>query len=428
MSATSQPQAPESIEPESTTLMAVLRRLPRPVWMIYLGMFINRFGTFVLPFLALHMTAEGYHTIEISVAMGSYGLGHLVATLLGGYLADSIGRRNTIVVSMFSGAASMLALSQADSVVSFAVLAFLTGLTSELYRPASSALLSDLVREKDRVTAFAVYRFAINAGWAFGPATAGYLSEYSYLWLFVGDALTASLYGTIALLGLPVLRARKERSRRRRGNPLGELSESLRVAFADIRFVRVLISSLLVAFVFMQMMTTLGLEVKRSGHSESAYGLILGLNGVIIVLFEIPLTGFTRRLSPLGVMAAGNALVGLGIGCVAFCQSVGAYAFAMSIFTVGEMIGMPVALAYVSKLAPESMRGRYMGIYGLAWASSITLGPSLGMYAFGLSPLLFWLACAGIGILSAIVLLVPGRALHRLVLTSPGFAVGANKY
>ncbi len=428
MSATPNHQSSETSDSESSRLIATLRRFPRPVWMIFLGMFINRFGTFVLPFLALHMTQEGYQTLEISLAMGAYGLGHLVATLLGGYLGDSIGRRNTIVLSMFSGAGSMLALSQADSAISFSILAFLTGLTSELYRPASSALLSDLVKEKDRVTAFAVYRFAINAGWAFGPATAGFLSEYSYLWLFVGDALTASLYGVIALMGLPTLGRREALATQKQPNPIGDLAESFRVALSDIRFVRVLIASVLVAFVFMQMMTTLGLEVKMRGYAESIYGLILGLNGVIIVLFEIPLTALTRRMSPMRVMALGNAFVGLGIGCVAFSESVNGYVMAMIIFTIGEMIGMPVALAYVSRLAPEKMRGRYMGIYGLAWASAITLGPSIGMLCFSKSPFLFWLGCGVIGVVSAAVLLVPARALHRIVLTSPGLALGANKY
>ena len=410
-----------------SSLTAVLRRLPRPVWMIYLGTFINRFGTFVIPFLALHMTKEGYATIEISAAMASYGVGHLVATLLGGYLADSIGRRNTIVLSMFSGAVSMLALSQADNVLGFVVLAFFAGLTSELYRPASSALLSDLVSEEDRITAFAVYRFAINAGWAFGPATAGFLSEYSYLWLFVGDAITTSIYGIIALFGLPSLRKGSKAAPTKPGNPLRELAESFRLALSDIRFVRVLASSVLIALVFMQMMTTLGLEVKGNGHSERIYGLILGLNGVIIVLLEIPLTSLTRRFPPILAMAVGNLFVAAGIGCVAFADSSSGYCVAMVIFTIGEMVGMPVSLAYVSQLAPESMRGRYMGIYGLAWASSITLGPSLGMYLFSLNPTLFWLGCATVGILSSLVLVLPARVLQRIVLTSPGLAVGVNK-
>ena len=415
-------------ETQSPSIWEVLKRLPRPVWMIYLGMFINRFGTFVLPFLALHMTKEGYSAGQTSLAMGAYGVGHLLATLLGGYLADAIGRRNTIVVSMFSGALSLLALSQADTFIWFTGLAFMAGLTSELYRPASSALLTDLVADEDRVLAFAVFRFAINAGWAFGPATAGFLSGYSYFWLFVGDAITASLFGLIALVGLPSLRQRSGALAERLSlNPFSELAQGFRFALADFRFVRVLISNALIAVVFMQMLTTLGLDVKAHGFSEKTYGLILGLNGVIIVLCEIPLTAWTRRQPILPLMAAGNALVGMGIGLVAFAGTPISYSLAMVVFTVGEMAALPVSLAYVAGLAPEHMRGRYMGIYGLTWATAIMVGPSLGMLGFAWQPVFFWLGCGLLGAMAAGVLLIPDHVFRLAGWPKPIIAVGVSK-
>src|SRR5207247_9981008 len=82
------------------------------------------------------------------------------------------------------------------------VLPALAGLAGELYRPASSALLADLVPAGQRVTAFSAYRMAFNAGWAFGPATAGFLAEAGYFWLFVGDAVTSVLFGLVALFAL----------------------------------------------------------------------------------------------------------------------------------------------------------------------------------------------------------------------------------
>ena len=74
------------------------------------------------------------------MAVGAYGLGGLLATLLGGHLADKLGRRETIALSMFSGAATMMLLSQAHSFALIIVLTVLAGLASEFYRPASSAL------------------------------------------------------------------------------------------------------------------------------------------------------------------------------------------------------------------------------------------------------------------------------------------------
>src|ERR1051326_8228641 len=96
-----------------TSLRESLRALPRTAWILFLGTFLNKFGTFVLPFLTIYMTRLGYSTAQAGLAVAAYGVGSLCAAFWGGYLADRLGRRKTIVLSMFSGAAAMLLLSQA---------------------------------------------------------------------------------------------------------------------------------------------------------------------------------------------------------------------------------------------------------------------------------------------------------------------------
>ena len=132
-----------------------LRALPRGAWILFFGTFLNKFGTFVLPFLAIYMTRLGFTASQAGLAIGSYGVGTLGACLLGGYLADRLGRRRTIVLSMGSGALALLILSQVRSLPLIVLFSGLAGLTAELYRPASTALLADLVPAGQRVTAFA---------------------------------------------------------------------------------------------------------------------------------------------------------------------------------------------------------------------------------------------------------------------------------
>src|SRR5437660_3533976 len=95
----------------TNTLRANLRALPRGAWILFLGTFLNKFGTFVLPFLAIYMTRLGYSLAAAGMATAAYGLGSLCASVLGGYLADRLGRRKTIVLSMFTAAVAMLSLS-----------------------------------------------------------------------------------------------------------------------------------------------------------------------------------------------------------------------------------------------------------------------------------------------------------------------------
>src|SRR5271157_1955235 len=90
------------------TLVPSLRALPSAAWILFFGMFLNKFGAFVVPFLALYLTRLGYTLTDAGLAIGAYGVGNLIASLLGGHLADTIGRRKTILLSMFSGAGTML--------------------------------------------------------------------------------------------------------------------------------------------------------------------------------------------------------------------------------------------------------------------------------------------------------------------------------
>src|SRR6266536_3598493 len=241
------------------TLLASLKALPRPAWILFLGTFINKFGTFVLPFLTLYLTRQGYSLGEAGLAIGAYGIGTLLASALGGHLADAIGRRKTIVLSMFSAAVTMLLLSQARGLPAIVALTAIAGLAGELYRPASSALLADLIPAGQRVTAFSAYRMAFNAGWAFGPATAGFLAEYGYFWLFVGDAATSLLFGLVALFALPQgVHSRK--------NDAG-WSVALRALTHDRKFHQLAFASFTIALVFYQLISTFGLHVTNLGFS-----------------------------------------------------------------------------------------------------------------------------------------------------------------
>src|SRR5260370_7256362 len=78
-----------------------LRALPATAWILFGGTFINRFGSFVMPFLFLYLTRRGYSITQAGLGVGAYGAGHVVASALGGHLADRIGRRHTLLLPMF---------------------------------------------------------------------------------------------------------------------------------------------------------------------------------------------------------------------------------------------------------------------------------------------------------------------------------------
>lgn len=383
------------------SLLSSLRALPRAAWILFLGTFINKFGGFVVPFLALYLTGRGYSFAAAGAAVAAYGGGSLLASLVGGHLADQLGRRQTIALSMFSGAGAMILLSQARGLPMILSLAALVGLVGEFYRPASSALLTDLVPAGKRVTAFSAYRLAINAGWAFGPAMAGFLAGRGYFWLFAGDAATSVVFGLVALLALP--KVPHPAPDRNGWSTVG------RTLFEERALQCMLIAAFAVSCIFFQMSSSFGLHMKRLGFSAETYGALVSLNGVLIVLFELPLTTITRRFRSTRVIAAGYALAGFGLSLILFAHSVALLACCIAIFTLGEMISMPVASAFVADLAPPSVRGRTMGVYGLTWTLGLAVGPALGMQLLSRGPAVLWLTCGALGLLAAVTVLAGVR-------------------
>lgn len=379
------------------TLRQGIRALPRPVWILCAGTFVNRFGSFVAVFLVLYLREQGYSIAESGLVVSFYGIGNVVAAAVGGWVADRFGRRNALALSMFGSAATLLLLSQAASLPLIIVLTTLAGLTGEMYRPAAAALITDLTPAGERIPAFALNRLAINAGFAAGPAVAGLLAEHSFFLLFLGDALTSVAFGVICLAALPEgVRVRREDERR---------GEAIRTVFHDRLFLFFLISSVLGAFVYFQSQTTFPLHVKASGLSEADYGLLISLNGLAIVLLELPLVSITQRFPYRPVLALGSVLVGLGFALNAVANNLPELAFTVLVWTLGEIVYAPVASAYVADIAPEHLRGRYQGAWGLTWGLAFVFAPALGAAIFAWSPDGLWLTCGLLGLLAALLLL-----------------------
>ena len=381
-----------------------IRALPRAAWGLFIGTFINRCGGFVLVFLALYLTKMGYSVTQAGAVLGIYGIGSTVAVLAGGHLADRLGRRTTIALSMFSSATMMLLLSRASSLSVIAILAGSAGFAADLYKPASAALVADLTPGGQRITAFAIYRLAVNAGFAAGPALAGLLAHRSFELLFVGDALTSVAFGCVALVALPATHAA---AHDHDGAP-----GFLRTMLADRALVRLLLASLIIAFVSEQAVSTFALHVRSTGLSNEVYGSLLSLNGLLIIVLELSIVSVTRRFPPRFVLAAGLMCTGIGFGLTGLARTIPTLALTVVIWTLGEMLFSPLAIARVADFAPPHMRGRYQSAFSFTFSLGLVLAPVGGTALLALGPQLLWLVCFLLGVVATmLVLLAPERSV-----------------
>ncbi len=388
-----------------TTLLEDLKSLPGQYWILFSGTLVNRFGTFVIPFLTIYLTQRGYEGKIIGLTLGAYGAGGLCAGVIGGYLADKIGRKPTMLISCAGSAGFMLLISQVSAVGELATATFMTGLFSGLYGPAAGALIADLVPPALRIRAFSCQRWAVNIGFASGMATAGLMAKNSFMALFIVDAGTTLILGLTVLFGL---KARPITHAAMRG-----WSHALKHIRCNTPFLMACTASFLMTLVFLQMSCTYSLQTTLgAGLDERTYGFLMALNGILIACLELPLTGFTRRFTPVRIIAAGYALIGIGMGINCLGASLPLLVTSVIVFTLGKMIAMPVSAGYMASLAPDEMRGRYQGVMSISWSTAIMVGPSLGIMLYHFSPPILWITVMAMGLSAAWIVLLGRTAGH----------------
>ena len=378
--------------------------LPRPFWYLVAGTFVNRIGFVVEPFLALYLSGPRRLTpATVGVVLACFGAGSFVSQIVGGYLADRVGRRATLVIGMAGTAASFVILASVRNLVLIAVAAALSGLLIDVYRPALSAAVADLVPAHARARAYALIYWAVNLGVAVAGILGGLLADRSYWLLFLADAATCLGFAVIIARAVPETRPAAP------SGGSGGYVDVLRDGVAMGLFLSILLSSV----VYMQQLVTLPLAVRASGLSAGAYGLIYAMNPVAVIVAQPLVLRLIDRLRAVPTVAASSLILGVGFGLTAFARSVPAFAVTVVVWTIGEIGFNAVVPALIASIAPAHLRGRYNGLVGMAFGASSLLGPLAGTWLFGVGPGLLWLACLVSCALSAAVTLALGPAIAR---------------
>ncbi len=388
-------------------LRARVGGLPAPFWWLWVGTLVNRAGTFIEPFIILYLTGPRHLSIATAgTVVTVWGVGSIVSQPIGGYLTDRVGRRTTLSLGMFAVALAIGTLATARGVPAITLAALLVGIVGDIYRPAAAATVADLLDGEQRTRAFALQFWAINLGFSVAAVSAGLLVRLGFGTLFVLDAATSLVFGLVVLRKVPETRPVSAIGRQH-DEPAWRLMLRDKILLAMVALF------LCYATLYGQVYVTLPLAVKDAGLGTAAYGLIMAVNGIVIVIVQ-PLTlSFVARAPRAVLLPAAMLLVGGGIALSATCHSVWAFALTVVVWTLGE-IGETTALqALLAAIAPEALRGRYMGAAGLAWGVSGMLAPFVGARVYAASPAGLWLGCLGLSVLTAVGLLAMAVRLRR---------------
>lgn len=392
--------------------------LPGAFWWIWLGTLVNRMGSFVLPLLAFYLTGPLHRSAAFAGAVAAlYGLGAVVSGVLGGVLADRVGRKPTLLVSLGANAASILALGYARSPLWLCLGTLTVGLASNAFRPATSAMIADLVPAEHRVRAYGLNYWAINIGFSVASLSLGLVVAFGYRALFFADAATTLGCLVVIALFVPDTTPTEQIAAAAASGEAG----GIRAVLRDRVYVSFILSFLLVLLVFSQCNAAQPMAMARDGLSAAEVGYVGAINGIVIVALQLPVTRWLECFPVARVLAASSLVIGIGMAVPLFGSGIGVFAISITVWTLGEIGNTPTASAFVARIAPVHLRGRYQGVYQFAWSGAAVLAPLTGGAAFSaFGGRVVWLGCLVVSALAAAAQLRLGRSLRRL--PGPGAA------
>jgi len=394
-------------------LVREFRGYPRQYWILVAGTFVY-VGAAALgfPYEAIYLRRVLDASLtSIGILFGVVPLVVMPLQIWGGALTDRLGRRWMLVAAAVSAVVWFVGFAYAQTLWQVAVLVALeSALGWPLYQTASGAMIADLIPAGRRAEAFSISRVAMNCGVVAGPALGGLAlaAGLSFRQLFLIAA--AGCFGFLVLVVAGIRETRPATA----DEPDRTGARGYRLVLADRRFLAFCLVALLPVSCMGIFISLYPVFVTDTiGVPYGTWGLLLALNALTVAVVQYPLVRSLRRTDHLVLLAIASVLAGLGLGLSAFVHVAWPLVAFVVVMSFGEMLLSPIATTLVSEMAPEAVRGRYMGVWALIWNGGMALGPAVGglaMDGFGSRPT--FMSLIGIGAAGAAGFLVL-RAVGR---------------
>ncbi|GAK58453.1 major facilitator superfamily MFS_1 [Candidatus Vecturithrix granuli] len=347
----------------------------------------------VYPFLPIYLhSIRGIPMSTVGVMYPIMGIAVIIGSPVSGVLTDRVGRRMLLIGgpvgrSCVFFALALMAVFDAPFVYIAAGLFFST-LLGQFFQNSANAYITDLTSPDERAPAFSKVRVGLNVGWMLGPAIGSFLARTPFSLLF-------SLTATLCLVTASIPYKFCLRATVRKQEAAGLQRESFwTILRHDHRLLLLLALTFTLFLSVAQFVSTLSIYATLIvGISQTSLGFLYTLNGVLVILFLIPLNTWLKRTEIFerigwGALLYVIAYVGFGVS-----RCWGHLALSMAVMTIGEMIALTAIVSAVSHMAPSQMVGRYMGLHGLVDGLGWAIGPFFGAILFEhlhSTPLFLW--------------------------------------
>lgn len=353
--------------------------LSRETWLLSLVILVNRCGYMAVPFMGLYVTQSlGQPASDAGLIISFFGVGAVLGAAAGGKLTDMFGFRPVQILSSILGGFFFLLFTLVKDFNVLCALAVLISFFYDAFRPANFTAIAAYASSGKETRSYSLNRLATNIGWAVGISMGGIIASFNYKLLFVVDGVVSIMVGVAILTLLPAVKDfRKQREEK-------ILGKQIRKPWQDGWFLKFMLLTTVFASCFFLMFRVVPVFFKQVWHmDEAVIGMVLGLNGVLIALFEmVMISKIEHRKSPVFYIVIGVLVVGLSFVVLLLpkffplCLA----ALSISFFSFGEMLSIPFINTFVIKRSDEFNRGQYAAGYTLSWSLAQVVAPTLGFF------------------------------------------------
>jgi len=366
-------------------------RFSSQFWILCFVTFLGNTSMWLfLPFILIYINTS----LGISVAIGGLVLAvntvlRMASLAVAGELSDRLGRRTLLLLSLLTRMIIFAGLFLVKDVLSFMVLYCLMGIFISLGDPARDAMVADIVPEARRVEAYSIMRVAINGALIAGSTAGGIIAARNLPAVFAGAALLCGVTSLLVFKGLEETYSRKA------------AAQSFVTVLGDRKLLTVCFLMVVIGFMLGNLSIILPIYGKLVLElTESHIGTFLALNGIMVVIFQYPVSRVSQKMGSTSSLVAGclfftGGLLGM-IGVVAYVHVL----IAVALVTLGELLIIPTTTAMVSGLAPQEFRGSYMGLYNLSVYAGFALDSLVGGYVFDINVKAVWYISGILGVVA----------------------------
>lgn len=361
-----------------TNYIESFKGLSKEIWYLSLISLVNRAGTMVIPFLSLYLTDNlNFNKDDAGWILAFFGIGSLLGSFIGGKLTDKIGFYKVMCISLLLTGLGFIGLQYVTSFWGLCFAILLLMMVADTFRPAIFVSLKAYSKPENQTKSLALIRLAINLGMGIGPTLAGLLIETKgYKLLFWIDGITCIL--AIFLFTFLVKEVKQIKSSKKE-----ELITKVKnVLYKDVSYWIFIAICFLMGMMFFQYIVAFPLYAKEKFFiNEFNIGLIMGINVVLIVIFEMPMVNYLEKKGIKNTKLILYASVFFGLSFLALLNNFwfGVLIIHVIIITIGEMLGFPYTNAYAIKRAKPGFEGSYMALYAMSFSLAHIFSSKIGL-------------------------------------------------